>query len=472
MKKNYQLLIVLVSFCFVGLACDEMITPPQQMSDTREGQDVIHVGNGMNPEVLLALKEKDGLVLDLRTPTGISSEFFMGESLLPLVVDAESGDKIEAELGWLAKGEKNTPIMELAISEKPDDCTTYETLGNGRLICRDDLDRLSIRAETKPGFSLKGDIAYLDPEKSLRLIRGGKEYLVHRFVDEFFFDKYSRLVFRLELSQIWKVLLATMTPEMTRDVLPLAEATRNVFLDEDSSLLVFQQVANEGFKIFEVDENLDFVALATLPETLEVVVEARAIELSSVDDISNNMIYVRHELEGEAEAVGSWVRMNRLGFELLESEVAVGEEEAVLEPKNDVVVQSSHQQKIVKSFDEQTQTLKIEFCRSQASEVMDADGVESASCSMVELPDNFVALDALLTQDNHLVIAGHYLSRKTEDLLEDQRTSGIDYVGSALLRAHKEIDSEDSDLSCWNFETQLLDQPIERIRILKSLQSL
>lgn len=459
------------------MACDELVEDRLNKLEPREGQDVIHVGNGIHPEVLMALRERSGVVVDFQTPFGLSSHFFGSQGLVPLVVDVDSGKGLGVELGWVAAGEKQASVLELKFHEEKT-CERYESLQNGRLVCRDDLDQLEFWEASKPAFALSGAIAYLDPDKSLRILQHGENRLVHHRVDEFFFDGHQRLIFRLEESPDWMLLrpLGSVDSSMTESLSRLVEGTRYVFTGSSGRLFVFEPEPLDAVRpaLFEVLPDGTRELVATLPEGWHLVMDSQAFELSVREDRTNNLIVVER-LDSVGSVVHSWVRMSGEGFELFEEDQGPGSESepesgshqmtsyslAALDseappavPVQELVVQTELAQSLVKRRDTLSSPLTIEFCERVEEDLASAEasGVSSVVCRNLPLPESFFPSDALLADANEVLVAGHWWDEEAN-------------LHSGLLLLHRQLSEEGEE--SWETKHIRLDQPIERIRRLR-----
>jgi len=170
---------------FILCACDQL---PQKGSPG----EIIVIGNG-----ILNLNESDGVIADALAPDGKSlvSLIISPTKTEELVRDRATNKAIPTYYNWATSGEKNDPVLSLDIKEIEKKCRYFESLQNGDLVCRRDLESLDISPVSPPQFTSTGDVFFLDSKNQLMRLFAGKLTTLSTQVYRFVVDKDANLLF-------------------------------------------------------------------------------------------------------------------------------------------------------------------------------------------------------------------------------------------------------------------------------------
>ena len=170
---------------FTLTACDQL---PQKNSPG----EIIVIGNG-----ILNLNESDGVIADATTSDGqgLVSLIVSPSKTEHLVRDRATNKSIPTYYNWATSGEKKDPVLSLDIKEVEKKCRYFESLQNGDLVCRRDLESLDISPLSPPQFTREGEVFFLDSKNQLLRLWQGRLEVLSTHVYRFAVDKDSNLLF-------------------------------------------------------------------------------------------------------------------------------------------------------------------------------------------------------------------------------------------------------------------------------------
>lgn len=274
MNRLFKLALVLWSPLFFA-ACDPLET------DAGKDGDIIVVGNG-----ILNLNGADGVIVDVATPTGEPESLVMNKvETQPLVRDKDSEERVATLFRWVAEGEQKDPVIRLDILEEEKKCRYFETLQNGDLVCRRDLEQLDIAFTHRPVFTARREVFYLDSQSQLVRLFDQQAHVLMDSVTNFVVDQTSMVW--VERSSDPQRLLWVNGIQITEVGGESIENIQDVFVGSDGRMyfLLRQATPLHAAGLYQVGQEVAAQKLAAWDATLEV--------LESVADLDQKIRILR-----------------------------------------------------------------------------------------------------------------------------------------------------------------------------------
>lgn len=442
---------VILSLLLVGLVgCDQ---PTQNATTTKPEGEIVWIGNGARPTLNLA--NMNSVVADFGSESVGKESLKVGElGVEPLVIDEEKNE-VSVYLGWVAPGEKDEPVIELEINvEEQQECKHFETLQNGQLVCRADLEGLSVSPEHAPFFLRTGGVVYINRSQELRVFVNTQTHLIHENVDAFFVDNDFMLAFRGAQTQTWS-LLSLASPELLSEI-PSFES-RFVFLGEDKK--IYTVLESESADSFASLVRLDSLFSST--KVIDFPAELKLVDVVEKQDTDAEGLVVNAFL-GEQPKL---IRVNSSGYESIELPVDESQPEA-LEAEDEPQQETQEEEQIVESyFLVRNEGAELKFCVESKQESSES------KCYQVPRPEDFKLTQAVLGPESAIYVAGYY-----DQQPEPEADSGIEEADLApesrlyAIQIHGLVKTELENFVELKSE-QLYDRPVERLRYIKPIKT-
>jgi|GEM_PF-6059275 len=316
MKSSAFNLFILGMSSFLFFGCDQ----PLKNNANPEGE-IVWVGNGMQSYSLGPIDQ--GIVLNLMGKDGkVSSQLVIAKGPQALVTDGNKNE-VPAELGWVAHGQMDEPVMQFDLKNSDIPCKFYESLPDGKLLCRHDLDQLDARANFQPIFLSSGEVLFVDSSDHLNSLKNKEVTPLVASVGAVLADRSDQIFYQTKEDLIWRhYLLSTPnTPSERVSSAPLLDMSLNyIFIGGDGALYFYVDMDTNDLKarslyryplatdkvqliqkVAELPEDLSLREISndkTLVDSHELVVKAYKTPLDPLSEESVTEVFVKISSDG------------------------------------------------------------------------------------------------------------------------------------------------------------------------------
>lgn len=399
---------------FVFLSGLAALSGCDQLEHKQSPGEIIVIGNG-----ILNLNESDGVIADVASPdgAGLVSVIVSPSKTEDLVRDRATNRAIPTYYNWATSGEKRDPVLSLDIKDLEKKCRYFESLQNGDLVCRRDLESLDISPISPPQFSRAGEVFFLDSNHKLLRLWQGKLAVISDQVYRFAVDRDSNLLF-------WRLAIAgqKLTPHLWRNGSQVSFRSGGVSTDiefimgKDRIIYLLYLVGDPA----HAPGLYKWVWSAESLHPIEMLVQAWPREWSYKNrtvDSDSEMLVVRITKLDSTQAL---VQVSELGMRLLEDKTL--QESAPMESSLQAESDSASEvQKLGNAFiSKNRKQQSFSYCRSDEKELD-----QSSRCQSIT-SENAQVLDLILKSEGDVyVLAIQGELRRIEHHRWDQNSQNL-----------------------------------------------
>ncbi|PIR23059.1 MAG: hypothetical protein COV44_04880 [Deltaproteobacteria bacterium CG11_big_fil_rev_8_21_14_0_20_45_16] len=456
--KFYLSALSLLSLVSVGC-----VEEPQ--NPTKPEGDIVWVGNGLSGSQDLKWAFNQGFVVDLKKSDGVVYTMSLGADGVHEVVTNTKDEAVLVRLDWLTKGENDEEIVKLQVhktaEQKP--CRHYESKEDGILVCRQDLENLSIHPDFAPEFLADGSVLYVNDSRDLHLKAEAGDRLLEASIGSYLLDGSQRLFVKNQFSSSWHLIdwnstsnnepVVTENDFVTKASHYSFEFTAfRVFLGEQKEIIVLMLGDMPGLYKLQAESNA-FDLVQAWPESLDLIEDATDQRLEG-----NPLVLkaLDRSLKQPSESL----------YQITESGIVLVVEEATSTPINEpalventslssaistMAVQSNESSLLY--MDEVDGRKSVQFCDRQMSDSVTEESMTfgsnrqdeslAMSCQPVLIEDDFLVEEVVLLDRGHFLAIGRLENQEPSEL-EIDPTTASDFSADPIVAADSTTEAVES----------------------------